>query len=273
MKKKLLTSLLVLSLTLSLTACANLPGASGGGDAQNATPQVVLEPKIDNTVEHGKLIMSTNAQFPPYEMTDDNGGFLGIDVEIAQTIAYELGLELVIEDMDFDAALLSVQNGKSDIVMAGVSVTDDRLAVMDFTQSYATGVQVVIVRDGSDVTMENLGEKIIGTQRGTTGYLYASSSPEEGGYGEDHVVAYDTGATAVQALLNGQVDCVIIDNAPAQNYVNNNPGLYILEGDWVNEDYAIGVAKGNGELLDAINGVLDQMRAENVIQEIIDSYI
>ena len=226
-----------------------------------------------NTVEDGKLIMSTNAAFPPYEMTTDEGGFAGIDVEIAQAIADKLGLELEIDDMDFDAALLAVQQGKSDIVMAGVSVTEKRQLVMDFSDSYATGIQVVIVKEGSDVTMDNLGEKMIGTQRGTTGYLYASDTPENGGYGEDHVTAYDNGMTAVKALLNGQVDCVIIDKAPALEYVAANQGLTILEGNWVEEQYAIGFGKGNDGLRDAVNKALSELIADGTVQNIIDKYI
>ena len=225
------------------------------------------------TIEKGKLIMSTNAAFPPYEMTTDNGGFEGIDVEIAGAIAQKLGLELVIDDMDFDAALLAVQEGKSDIVMAGVSVTDARLLVMNFSDSYATGVQVVIVKEGSDVTMDNLGEKMIGTQRGTTGYIYASDSPENGGYGEDHVTAYENGASAVQALMNGQVDCVIIDSAPAQEFVAANPGLTLLEGEWVVEEYAIGLNKDNAELNKAINEALAALIEDGTVQSIIDKYI
>ncbi len=226
-----------------------------------------------NLVESGKLIMSTNAEFPPYEMTADDGSYEGIDVEIAAAIAEKLGLELVIDDMDFDAALLAVQQGKSDIVMAGVTVREDRLLVMNFSDSYATGVQVVIVKEGSDVTMDNLGEMMIGTQRGTTGYIYASDTPENGGYGEDHVVAYDTGASAVQALLNGQVDCVIIDNAPAAAYVAANPGLTILDGTWAEEDYAIGINKENTALLEAVNKALGELTADGTVQSIIDKYI
>jgi len=225
------------------------------------------------TIEKGKLIMSTNAAFPPYEMTDDQGGFIGIDVEIAGAIAKELGLELVIQDMGFTAALEAAQKGKSDIVMAGVSVTPEREDVMLFSKSYATGVQVVIVKEGSDVTMDNLGEKMIGTQMGTTGYLYASDTPENGGYGEDHVIAYENGMTAVQALVNGQVDCVIIDSAPAQEYVKANPGLTTLEGSWVEEDYAIGMAKTNTELQKAVNEALDKLTKNGTIQSIIDKYI
>ncbi|MBO7252499.1 MAG: amino acid ABC transporter substrate-binding protein [Oscillospiraceae bacterium] len=225
------------------------------------------------TVEPGKLIMSTNAAFPPYEMTTDDGGFVGIDIEIAEAIAYKLGLELVVDDMDFDAAQLAVQQGKSDMCMAGLSVTDERKLVMDFSSTYATGVQVVIVKEGSDVTMDNMGTKMIGTQRGTTGYIYASDSPENGGYGEDHVIAYDNGITAVQALVNGQVDCVIIDNAPAQEFVLANPGLVLLDGEWVVEEYAIGLNKNNPELNAAINAALAELIADGTVQAIIDKYI
>ena len=254
--KKILALTCALVMVLGLVACASSGTTSGL-----------------KTVESGKLIMSTNAAFPPYEMTTDDGGFEGIDVEIAGAIAGKLGLTLVVDDMDFDAALLAVQQGKSDIVMAGVSVTEDRKLVMDFSNSYATGVQVVIVKEGSDVTMDNLGEKMIGTQRGTTGYIYASDSPENGGYGEDHVTAYDNGAAAVQALLNGQVDCVIIDSAPAQEYVAANPGLALLEGNWVEEQYAIGMNKGNTELVNAVNKALEELTADGTVQKIIDKYI
>ena len=225
------------------------------------------------TLEKGKLIMSTNAAFPPYEMTDDNGNFVGIDIEVAQAIAGKLGLELVIDNMEFTAALEAAQKGKSDMVMAGVTVNEDRLAVMDFSDSYATGTQVVIVKEGSNVTMDNLGEMMIGTQMGTTGYIYASDTPENGGYGEDHVIAYDNGITAVQALLNNQIDAVIIDNAPAQAFVESNPGLTLLEGEWVVENYAIGFAKGNTELKEAVNKALAELIADGTVQQIVDKYI
>ena len=225
------------------------------------------------TLEEGKLIMSTNAAFPPYEMTDDAGNFIGIDIEVAQAIADKLGLELVIDNMEFTAALEAAQNGKSDMVMAGVTVNEDRLAVMDFSDSYATGVQVVIVKEGSDVTMDNLGEKMIGTQMGTTGYIYASDTIENGGYGEDHVIAYDNGITAVQALMNGQIDAVIIDNAPAQAFVEANPGLTTLDGEWVVENYAIGFKKGNTALVEAVNNALAELIADGTVQAIVDKYI
>ncbi|MDY4581837.1 MAG: ABC transporter substrate-binding protein [Candidatus Faecousia sp.] len=220
------------------------------------------------TLEAGKLLMSTNAAFPPYEMTTDDGGFAGIDVEIAGAIAEKLGLELEILDMDFDAALLAVQQNKSDIVMAGVSVTDDRLLVMNFSDTYTTAVQVIIVKEGSEVTADTLGDYMIGTQRGTTGNIYCTDD-----YGDDHVLAYDNGATAVQALMNGQVDAVVIDSAPAQEFVAANPGLTILETEYVTEEYAIGMNKSNTALLDAVNAALEELTADGTVQAIIDKYI
>ena len=227
------------------------------------------------TVEKGKLHMSTSADFPPYEMIADDGSFEGIDVEVAAAIAEKLGLELVVDDLGFDAALLAAQNGQSDMVMAGVTVNEERLLVMDFSESYANGVQVIIVTEDSPIaSVDDLANAdLIGTQKGTTGYIYCSADPEDDGYGEDHVVAYDTGATAVQALINGQVDAVVIDNAPAQEFVKANPGLKILDTEFANEDYAIGVAKGNTALLDAINGALKELIEDGTVQGIIDKYI
>ena len=271
--------MLALCMVFALAACgeaASDPSAAPeseapASEAPASEAPASEEPAADGeftTIVEGKLTMSTNAQFPPYEMTTDDGGFEGIDVEIATAIAEKLGLELDILDMDFDSALLAVQQGKSDIVMAGVTVNDDRLLVMDFSTSYANGVQVVIVKEGSDITIDNMGEGLIGTQRGTTGNLYCTDD-----YGEEHVVAYDDGFTAVQALVNGQVDCVVIDNAPAQEFVKNNAGLAILDTEYANEDYAIGVNKGNSALLDAINGALEELIADGTVQSIIDKYI
>ncbi len=259
----------VLSLFL-LTACGDKKAdPTPTPEVENTTP---VETTL-KTVQEGKLTLSTNAEFPPYEMLDDSGKPIGIDMEVAEAIAKKLGLELVINDMGFDNALLAAQNGQSDIAMAGITVNEDRLAVMDFTDSYATGVQVVIVKEGSEVNMDNLGDYQIGTQLGTTGYIYASDTPENGGYGEDHVIGYESGAVAVQALVNGQVDAVIIDNLPAAEYVKANPGLTTLEGTWGEEDYAIGVQKGNTELLNAVNGALNELKADGTFQGIVDRYI
>ena len=267
--KKFLSVLMAAAMLLSVCALT----ACGGNEepAPETEGTEVTEPAEEGTlttVTEGVLTMSTNAAFPPYEMTNDAGEYEGIDVEIAQAIADKLGLELQIDDMDFDAALMAAQNGKSDMVMAGVTVNEDRLLTMDFSESYATGVQVVIVKEGSDVTLDNLGEKMIGVQRGTTGEIYCTDD-----YGTEHVTSYDNGITAVQALMNGQVDCVVIDKAPAQAFVEANTGLTILDTEYVTENYAIGVAKGNTALLDAINGALAELIEDGTVQTIIDKYI
>ena len=287
--KKVLSVLLAASLALGMTACgstasseaASEPAASEStASSEAASSEAASDATSDTasaevtTVEPGKLIMSTNAAFPPYEMTADDGSFEGIDVEIAGAIAEKLGLELQIDDMDFDAALLAAQTGKSDMVMAGVTVTEDRQTVMDFSDSYAAGIQVVIVPEDSDIaSIDDMTGKMIGVQRGTTGDQYCSASVEDGGFGEENVTRYDNGLTAVQALNNGQVDCVVIDNAPAQEFVAANPGLKILDTEYANEDYAIGVAKGNTQLLDAINTAIAELKADGTIQSILDKYI
>ena len=266
------------SSTASQSSAAEDSSAAEGETSSEASATEAGDYGEFTTIEEGKLIMSTNAQFPPYEMVADgegfNGtGFEGIDVEIASAIADKLGLELQIDDMEFDSALLAVQNNTADVMLAGLSYSEERDEVVDFTDSYATGVQVVIVKEGSDVTLDNLGDYMIGTQRGTTGYIYASDTPENGGYGEDHVLAYDNGATAVQALMNGQIDAVIIDEAPAKEFVAANEGLTILPGNWVEEQYCAAVDEGNTALQNAINTALNELMDDGTVQEILDKYI
>lgn len=266
-------------MALGLSACGGSNSAASssaaGSVSGSASGSVSNGDAAFTTVTPGKLTMSTNASFPPYEMVADDGSFEGIDVEVAGAIAEKLGLELQVDDMGFDAALQAAQTGKSDMVMAGVTVTEERQAVMDFSNSYANGVQVVIVKEDSPIqTVDDLANaNMIGCQMGTTGYIYCSDTVENGGFGEDHVTPYDDGAAAVQALMNGQIDAVVIDNMPAQEYVAANPGLKILDGEFTNEDYAIGVAKGNTALLDAINGALEELTADGTIQSIVDKYI
>lgn len=279
--KKITALLLGTAMVLSLAACGSSASVSESTASSEASSSEAASSEASaetagelTTVTPGKLTMSTNAAFPPYEMTDDNGNYVGIDIEVAEAIAEKLGLELQVDDMDFDAALLAAQTGKSDMVMAGVTVTEERQTVMDFSNTYASGIQVVIVPEDSDITsIEDMTGKMIGVQRGTTGDLYCSASVEDGGFGEENVTPYDNGLTAVQALMNGQVDCVVIDNAPAQEFVDANPGLKILDTEYANEDYAIGVAKGNTALLDAINGALEELQADGTVQSIVDKYI
>ena len=280
--KKLTALLMGTAMVLSLAACGGSASSAASSEAASSeaasseeTSEAAAEETTDEatgevtTVNAGKLTMSTNAAFPPYEMTTDSGDFEGIDIEVAGAIAEKLGLELQVDDMDFDAALLAAQSGKSDIVMAGVTVTDERQKVMDFSDTYAEGIQSIIVPEDSDIaSADDLTGKAIGTQRGTTGYIYCTDD-----FGEDNVIAYDDGLTAVQALNNGQVDAVVIDNAPAQEFVAANPGLKILDTAYAQEDYAIGVAKGNTQLLDAINGALEELQDDGTLQAIVDKYI
>lgn len=272
--KKMIALILALVMALSLVACGN---NNTEDDTKDYASMSLEELKAElTTVTEGKLTMSTNATFPPYEMLADDGSFEGIDVEVAGAIAEKLGLELQIDDMSFDAALLAVQGDspKADIVMAGVTVTEDRQLVMNFSDSYATGIQVVIVKEGSNIkSIDDLEGKKIGTQMGTTGYIYCSDTPENGGYGEENVIAYDSGITAVQALVNGQVDCVVIDNEPAQAYVKANAGLSILDTEFTNEDYAIGMNKGNACLLAAVNAAMAELKADGTFQKIVEKYI
>ncbi len=282
--KKLAALLLALSMVFALAACSN----QGDTPTPTAEPSEAGEPSAEvtepaqgggtaefTTVEPGKLHMSTNAAFPPYEMTTDDGGFEGIDVEVAEAIAKKLGLELVVDDMGFDAALLAVQNGQSDIAMAGITVKPDRQEVMDFTDSYTNAVQVIIVNEDSPIqSVDDLvNAEMIGCQRATTGYEYCAADPEDGGYGADHVTAYETGALAVMDLVQGKVDAVVIDNEPAKAYVAQNPGLKILDTEFANEEYAIAVKKGNTALLDAVNAAMAELKADGTFQDIVDKYI
>ena len=257
--KKITALMLSSAMMLSLAAC--------GGSASTET--VSSEAASSEAASSEAVSTEEAASADAAAVTTDNGDFEGIDIEVAGAIAKKLGLELQVDDMDFDAALLAAQNGKSDMVMAGVTVTDERLKVMDFSDTYAEGIQSIIVPEGSDIaTADDLSGKAIGTQRGTTGYLYCTDD-----FGEENVIAYDDGLTAVQALNNGQVDAVVIDNAPAQEFVAANPGLKILDTAYAQEDYAIGVAKGNTQLLDAINGALEELQADGTLQAIVDKYI
>lgn len=286
MKGKLLALGLSCSMVLSLAAC----GSSGSGSSTSGNSSASVSTSTGTsantssygeftTLEEGKLIMATNCAFPPYEMVaDDEGiagtGYEGIDVEIAAAVAEKLGLELQIDDMEFTSALLAVQNNSADMIFGALSYREDRDEVMDFTDPYATGVQVVIVPEDSDITsLDDLNGKLIGTQAGTTGYTYASAPPEENGFGEENVRAYDNGATAVQALLGGQIDAVIIDDGPARQYVAANDGLTILDTPWVEEDYCAAVDEGNSALLYAINTALNELIDDGTVQSIQDKYI
>ena len=226
------------------------------------------------TVESGKLIMATNAAFPPYEYIEGNE-IVGIDAEIAGAIAEKLGLELQIDDMEFDSIIESVKGGKADIGLAGMTVTEERKEVVNFTASYATGVQSVIVTEDSAIaSVDDLFAEgamhVIGVQRNTTGDLYSTWDLEDAGLAT--IDRYSKGADAVQALITGKVDCVVIDNEPAKNYVAANEGLKILDTEYITEEYAIALAK-DSEMTAIVNGALEELIADGSLQAIVDKYI
>jgi ABC-type amino acid transport substrate-binding protein len=260
----------IICLVLGLALCAGLMAGCSGKSAQS-TPA----PSASQPAKKEVLTMATNAEFPPYEYYE-GGKVTGIDAEIAAAIAEKLGMELVIEDMEFDSVIASVKNGRADMAMAGLTVTEERLEEVNFTTSYATGVQVIIVTEGSSITsVDDLfaegAHHIIGVQLTTTGDLYATWDIEDAGLGT--VERYNKGADAVMALKNGQVDCVIIDNEPAKAFVAANPGLKILETAYAEEDYAIAIAKENTELLEMVDKALQELIADGTVQRIIDKYI
>ncbi len=214
------------------------------------------------------LTMATNAYFPPYEYYDGDD-IVGIDVEIAQAIADKLDMKLKVEDMEFDSIITAVTAGKADIGLAGMTVTEDRLKSINFSDSYAKGVQVVIVKEGSDIqSIDDLAGKKIGVQLATTGDIYATDD-----FGSECVEQYNKGNDAVMALVSGKVDAVIIDNEPAKSFVAANEGLVILETEYVTEDYAACIAKDNTELLEKVNDALAELKADGTLQKIIDKYI
>lgn len=250
--KKLFAVLLSAMLLLVMAACGEQP----------QTP--------DDTQEPAVLHMATEGTFPPYEYYD-NGQLVGIDIEVAGAIAEKLGMKLETTDIAFDSIIPGVQAGKYDIGMAGVTVSEDRLQQVNFSDSYATGVQVVIVKEGGKVqSLDDMADAIIGTQSGTTGFIYAS-----GDFGDDHVKSFTKTTDAVEALKNGQVDCVLLDNAPAEALVDANPdaGLSILETAYTVEDYAIAINKENTDLQAKINAALAELVADGTLQSIIDKYI
>lgn len=279
--KKLIALLLAGVMCFSMAACGSgAADEAASSDAETAVEETTEETEATEdtaaaetageitTVTEGVLTMGTNAAFPPYEYYEGEE-IVGIDAEIAQALAEKLGLTLEIVDMDFNSIITAVQSGKIDVGIAGMTVEPDRLENVDFTDSYATGVQVVIVPEDSEIaSVDDLEGKLIGVQEGTTGHTYCMDD-----YGDENVIPYTNGATAVQALLDGKVDCVVIDQQPALSFVEANEGLKILETEYTVEDYAIAVSKENPALCEALNTALNELIDDGTVQGILDKYI
>lgn len=272
-----MAALLIGAMCVTMTAC----GSKAEDTAKEETPAAAeTETTVESeegtadasaeikTVSDGVLTMGTNAAFPPYEFYDGDK-IVGIDTEIAEALAAKLGLKLEVVDMDFAAIVTAVQSGKVDVGIAGMTVDEERLKNVDFTDSYATGVQAIIVTEDSEIaSVDDLDGKLIGVQEGTTSHTFCSED-----YGDDSVIAYTNGATAVQALLQGKVDCVVVDEQPAISFVEANEGLKILDTKYAVEDYAIAVGKENTALKDALNTAMQELKDDGTIQGILDKYI
>lgn len=251
--KKIAAIILSAALVVALAAC----GSSKDSDSDKSSGKAET------------LTMGTNASFPPYEYVDDNGKIVGIDAEIAQAIADKLGMKLEIKDMEFESLVPAVKAKSIDLALAGMTVNEERKQSVNFSDSYSTGVQVVIVKENSEIkTVDDLKGKKIGVQAGTTGDTYCTDD-----FGEENVKQFSNGSLAVAALANGQVDCVVIDNEPAKNYVAANSGLKILDTEYVTEDYAIAISKDNDELLKKVNNALKELKDDGTVDKIIGKYI
>ena len=291
MSKKILSAVLAAAMTAMLAACGGSSTATTAAPAETKAEETkAAETKAEETkaeetkaeeskaeeapaaeletVQKGKLVMVTNAEFPPYEFHDQNA-IVGIDVEIAGAIAEQLGLELEIEDIAFDSIIPEIVSGKADIGAAGMTVTEDRKQNVDFSDTYAHATQVIIVKEDSEIKgVADLEGKIMGVQQGTTGDIYVS-----GDYGDAAVERYAKGMEAVQALAQGKVDAVVIDGEPAKQYIKEVEGLKIIDESYTDEDYAIAIKKGNTAMVEAVNAALAELKSEGKLDEIVAKYI
>lgn len=284
MKKQVLALAMAALMISSLTACGGSANETTAAATDAATTQAETTKaeaeKEETTAEEvsteapgeaagGVLTMATNAEFPPYEF-HDGGEIVGIDVEIAEAIAEKLGMTLEIEDIAFDSIIPEVDSGKADIGLAGMTVSEDRLKNVDFSEPYTTASQVIIVKNDSDIAgPDDLAGKYIGVQLGTTGDIYASDYEEEG----STIERYSKGFEAVQAMMQGKIDAVVIDLEPAKVFVSENEGIKILDEALTVEEYAIAVKKGNTELVEKLNTALAELKDSGELQAIIDKYI
>ena len=270
MKKKL-AALLAMSMLLTgaLAGCGGSDEPAQDDTAENTQSATQDESAESTETTGGTLRMGTNATFPPYETVDDNNNVVGIDPDIAQAVADKLGMKLEIINMEFDSLIPALSADQIDIAFAGMTVDPERAEQVDFTISYATGIQAIIVPEDSTIaTVDDLKDKKVGVQTGTTGDMYCTDD-----LGEDHVQRFESGVVATQALVNGQIDAVVIDNEPAKAYVEANQGLKILDTEYTVEDYAAAVKKGNTELLDKVNKAMEQLKPDGPLDEIIANYI
>ncbi|MBS6953190.1 MAG: basic amino acid ABC transporter substrate-binding protein [Enterocloster asparagiformis] len=276
MKKKVLAMTMAALMAASITACGGAKTETTAADTTAAdtaaSDTAAAESKTEEAASEaagGTLTMVTNAEFPPYEY-HEGGEIVGIDADIARAIADELGMELEIEDIAFDSIIPELTSGKADFAMAGMTVDEKRKQSVDFSDTYAKASQKIIVKEDSDIASpDDLKGKIVGVQQGTTGDLYVSDMEED----KTVVDRYNKGFEAVQALIQGKVDAVVIDGEPAKVFVEQSEGLKVLDESFTDEEYAAAVKKGNTELLDKINGALKNLKESGKLDEIVAKYI
>lgn len=257
--KSLMAVLLTGAMLFAFAGCSgNNDVKSSAADGDNAN--------VSGAASGGKIIMTTEAGFAPYEYMEGNN-IVGVDVDIANEIAKAMGKELEIQNSEFAQALMAVTNGKADFAAAGISVTPDRQETMDFSIPYATSKQVVVVKKDSNAVTDpkNLEGKVVGAQLGTVADIVISD-PEEG-YKAKEVKQYEKYVQAASDLKNDKIDCIVMDALPAAELVKANEGLVVLDGEVFTDTYAIGVKKGNQELLDQINTVLQKLIDDGKIDE------
>ncbi len=274
--KKIVAIIIAVALCAALfAACTQAPAASESASqsasaSESAAPsesapasESAATGKVAEIQAAGKLIMLTNAQFPPYEYLGSDNKPAGVDIDISQAIADELGVELQVVDMDFDGLITALAGGKGDMVAAGLTVTDERKQSVDFSDPYADASQLIIVSaDNADImSVDDLTGKTIGVQLGTTGDIYVSDI--EGAT----VKQYKTGLEAALDLKNGKLDAVMLDKLPAENIVATNPELKLIEEPFTDEQYAIAINKGEDDFLAVVNSVIKKLQDEGKIAE------
>ncbi|WP_395028663.1 basic amino acid ABC transporter substrate-binding protein [Robinsoniella sp.] len=265
--KKMIVTALAASLVLSLAVCGSKGAETEKTTAAAGETKEAGAEAAGTEAAGGTLVMATNAEFPPYEYREGDN-VVGIDVEIGEAIAKSMGMELKVEDMAFDSIIVAVDAGKADVGLAGLTVTEDRLMNVNFSDPYTTATQVVIVKEDSPITSPNdLEGKKIGVQLGTTGDQYA------GDIKDATVERYNKGFEAVQAMTQGKIDAVIIDREPAKVFVEQNEGIKMLDEAYTEEEYAIAIKKDNEELLKKVNTALADLKSSGELQKILDKYI
>lgn len=276
--KKLAALLLAAGMMVSMAACTSAPAASGsdaGNSSTSGESSATEQTSVDKIKAAGKIVMATNAQFEPFEYIDGTD-FKGIDIEISQKIADELGVELEIHDVKFESVIAEITTGKANFAAAGLSITPDRLENVDFSNEYFSATQsIVVMKEGSSVAKpEDLKDKVVGVQTGTTADTYVTDKDGENNVGVKEVKRYNSFVDAVNDLMTGRLDAVVMDDFPATKLVEKNADKIMkLDNELTGEKYAIAVPKGDEAMKELVNKVLADMEESGEMDELLTKYI